>query len=77
MSHSVIIVQRRGGGYVKGAKVALGFDRILSGGVTDSTYTNGDGEATIKHSNSGKATVYVNGRNEGTMNTPGQKVIFI
>lgn len=80
MPHSVVIVQRRGGRYVKGAKVALGFsfsDHPLSAGHTESVYTNSDGEATIKHSNTGRATVYVNGRDEGTMNTPGEKIVFI
>ena len=80
MQHSVIIVQRKGGGYVKGAKVVLGFsfsDHPLSAGNTGSVYTNSDGEATLKHSNTGPATVYVNGCDEGTMNTPGEKIVYI
>jgi hypothetical protein len=80
MPHTIIIVQRRGGGYVKGAKVVLSFsisDHPLSAGNTVSAYTNSDGEATIKHSNTGRATVYVNGHDEGKMHTPGEKVVFI
>ena len=80
MPHSVIIVQRKGGGYVKGAKVALGFsfsDHPLSAGNTGSEYTNSDGEATIRHSNTGRATVFVNGQDMGTMNTPNKKVVFM
>ncbi len=45
MPESVIVVQRNGGGYVQGARVALGF----SNGVTDSIYTDSDGEAVIEH----------------------------
>jgi hypothetical protein len=80
VAHSVIIVQRKNGGYVKGARVVLGFsflDHPLSAGNTESVSTNTDGEATIKHSNVGRATIYVNGRKEGTIDTPGGKVVFI
>jgi hypothetical protein len=73
MAESVVVVQRNGGHYVQGARVALGF----SNGVTDSVYTDSDGEATIEHSTTGNATVYVNGEDRGSMNTPGRKLIFI
>ena len=73
MAESVIVVQRTGGGYVKGARVTLGF----SNGVTDSVYTNSDGEAVISHSTTGKATVYVDGSERGSMNAPGRKHVFI
>jgi hypothetical protein len=73
MAESVVVVQRNGGGYVKGAKVSLGF----SNGVTDSVYTDADGEAVISHSTTGKATVYVDGRDRGSMTAPGRKHIFI
>lgn len=73
MAESVVVVQRTGGGYVKGAKVTLGF----WDGITDSVYTNSEGEAVIRHSNTGKATVYVDGRDKGTMSTPGRTLIFL
>ncbi len=73
MAESVVVVQRNGGGYVKGAKVSLGF----SNGVTDSVYTDSDGEAVISHSTTGKASVFVDGRDRGSMNAPGKKHIFI
>lgn len=73
MAESVVVVQRNGGGYVKGAKVTLGF----SNGVTDSVYTDSDGEAVIRHSTTGQATVYVDGRDRGSMKAPGRKHIFI
>jgi hypothetical protein len=77
MSESVVVVQRNGGGYVTGARVTLGFSGILSGGNTDTVYTDSNGEASISHSNTGKATVYVNGKNMGTMKTSGRKLVFI
>ena len=73
MAESVVVVQRNGGGYVKGAKVVLGF----SNGVTSAVYTDSNGEAAIQHSNTGQATVYVDGSDKGSMNTPGRKLIFI
>jgi hypothetical protein len=80
MPESVIVVQRSGGGYVKGAKVSLGFsfsDHPLSAGTTESSYTDEDGEASIRHSNKGRATVYVNGKDVGKINAPDRKVVFI
>lgn len=80
MPESVIIVQRKSGGYVKGARVALGFsfsDHPLSAGNTDTVYTDDYGEATIHHSNTGRATVYVNGNDCGKINAPDRKVVFI
>lgn len=80
MPYSKIIVQRRGGGYIKGAKVSLGFSfshHPLSAGVTKSYYTNEYGEATIEHSNTGRATIYVNGKDVGDFNAPDREVVFI
>lgn len=73
MAESVVIIQRNGGGYVQGARVVLGF----SNGVTESVYTDRDGEAVIEHSTTGNVTVYVNGQDKGSMNTPGRKLVFI
>jgi hypothetical protein len=80
MAHTTIIVQRKGGGYVNGARVALGFafsDHPFSSGNTDTVYTNSEGDAVVKHSNTGRATVYINGRVDGTINASGEKVVFI
>ena len=73
MAESVIVVQQNGGGYVQGARFALGF----SNGVTDSVYTDRDGEAVIEHRTTGNATVYINGQDKGSMNPPGKKLVFI
>ena len=73
MAESVVVVQRNGGDYVQGAKVVLGF----SNGVTSAVYTDSNGEAVIQHSTTGQATIYVNGSEKGSMNTPGRKLVFI
>jgi hypothetical protein len=80
MPESVIIVQRSGGKYVVGAKVALGFsfsDHPFSSGVSEYSYTDENGEAVIHHSNRGRATVFVNGCDAGTINAPARKVVFL
>jgi hypothetical protein len=73
VAESVIVVQRNGGGYVKSARVVLGFGN----GNTDSVYTNGDGEAVVEHLTTGRATVYVDGKDMGSMNAPGKKNVFV
>lgn len=73
MAESVVVVQRTGGTYVKGVWVNLGF----FDGVAKGAYTDSNGEAVISHSNTGKATVYVDGTDKGTMTTPGRKLVFI
>lgn len=80
MPTSVVIVQRKGGVYVHGARVTLGFsisDHPLSSGNSETVYTDRDGEAVIRHSNTGRATVFVNGNDEGTMVVPGRIHVFI
>ncbi len=42
-----------------------------TGGVTGAEYTDRDGRATISHTASGTATVFVDGRDRGTMRAPG------
>jgi hypothetical protein len=73
MAESVVVVQRNGGGYVEGARVRLGF----SNGVSESAYTDSNGEAVIRHSTTGEATVYVDGADRGLMHTPTRKLVFI
>jgi hypothetical protein len=80
MPYSKIIVQRKGGGYVKGAKVSLEFSFLhhpMNAGFTKNYYTNENGEATIEHSNTGRATIYINGNPIGDINAPNREVVFI
>lgn len=77
MAESVIIVQRKGGGYVKDAKVSLEFSGFFSGGFTKSYYTDSYGKAVIEHSSTGQATIWVNGKKAGRINAPDREVVFI
>lgn len=51
-----------------GVKVMLSF---ATGGVTGAVYTDRQGQATISHTASGAAKVFVNGSSRGTMRAPG------
>lgn len=53
--------------------MVLGF----SNGVTDSVYTDSEGEAVIEHLTTGHATIYVDGQEKGSINAPGQKYVFV
>jgi hypothetical protein len=80
MPESVIVVQRKGGDRIKGARVSLGFpfsDHPLSSGLTKSYYTNGKGEATIHHSNKGRAIIYVDGTPVGDLQAPDKAIVVV
>jgi len=80
MPYSKIIVQKKGGGFVKGARVSLEFPMLyhpLSAGFTKSFYTDGNGEVKIEHSNTGRANIYVDGKEVGKFNAPDEELVFI
>lgn len=54
------------------AKVVLEWDGIANLGQSQAAYTNSNGIALVTHSSSGNATVYINGKNRGTMYAPGE-----
>jgi hypothetical protein len=58
------------------AKVVLAFDASF-GGQSPTVYTNDNGEAIIQHASTGQATVYIDGKNRGRMQTPGSQVFNI
>ena len=68
MTASTIHVSHPDGSPCTGTKVVLGF----SAGMTSPAFTNNRGEATVEHAATGKATVYVSGRNCGTFHAPGK-----
>ena len=76
MAASKIIVQHRDGSPARRVRVRLGFDG-LARGMSGDAYTNDRGEAIIDHSGSGRATVYVSGRDVGKMQTPGTTVVTV
>jgi hypothetical protein len=70
---SLIYVQYKDGSKPKGTKVVLGF----SMGMSKPAYTDREGRAIVEHASKGKATIYVKGSKKGTLNTPGETVVFI
>jgi len=71
--YSKIIVQYRDGSKPKGKRVSLGF----SAGVTKDFYTDNNGIAIVEHASRGHAEVYVSGSKVGTLQAPGETVVFI
>ena len=78
MATSIVkVYNSRRGKWEQRAKVVLGWDGILNLGMSKPVYTDYEGIATVNHSSKGQATIYVNGKNVGKMNTPGSKTITI
>jgi len=73
---SKIHVQYRDGSKASGVRVALGFSHPL-GGVTRDAYTDSYGIALIEHLGRGRADVYVSGSRRGSLNAPGETVVFV
>ena len=65
------------GRYESNARVVLGWDGFVNLGHSSSVQTDGNGTAIVNHSATGTATVYINGRDCGTMRTPGETTISI
>ncbi|HWK89556.1 MAG TPA: hypothetical protein VNP72_06155 [Longimicrobium sp.] len=73
MHTSTIYVRHgdRSGG--SGVKVALGFP----GGVTETFIADRYGVAEVEHDSTGYATIFVNGRRQGTMVAPGEASVTL
>ena len=71
MPYYEIIVQYASGNTATSARVSLGG----TWGVSKSVYTDSHGKAVLEHTDS-KVTVYVNGRDKGTVR-PGKSVVTI
>jgi hypothetical protein len=71
VASSEIRVVRDGDRPVRGARVVLSF----FGGLTDAAHTDSDGVARIDHASTGEAKVFVDGRECGSLRTPGSKTI--
>ena len=61
------------GRWEKNAKVVLGW----WAGMSKPVYTNTNGLAEVNHSSTGKAAIYINGKEVGKINTPGSITITI
>jgi hypothetical protein len=77
MPYTKIIVQRKNGSMVQGARVSLSISGVFSGGVTGSVLTDRYGVAIIEHQSTGEAKVLVNGFSQGSVRVPGETVVFI
>lgn len=76
MATSIVkVYNNKYGKWEANAKVVLGWNGIASVGHSRPVYTNSQGIATIEHSSSGKAEVYVNGKLMGHMKTPGSYLV--
>lgn len=73
MSSSTIHVQYRDGSTPTGARVVLGF----SSGMTQAGFTDRHGVATVEHSSTGRADVYVSGRKYHSFHAPGHTTVTI
>ncbi len=69
----VKVYNNRYGKWAKGVRVTLGF----SFGHSQPAFTDDNGTAIINHSSTGSATIYINGRDEGTINTPTSTTITV
>ncbi len=76
MPKSKIHVQYGDGSTPKGTKVVLSFSGLL-GGMTKPAYTDRHGVAIVDHKSTGKADVLVSGRKRGTIQAPGETVVFL
>jgi len=73
---SVKVIREQNGKPEKGAKVALGFDGLFSGGVTENQWTDANGDAHFDV-DPGKGEVYVNGNTKYEGHLSGRIVVYI
>lgn len=73
MPTSMITVQHRDGGAAQGVRVTLGF----AAGNSKPAHTDRYGRAVVEHNSTGRATVYVSGRNCGSFHAPGRYVAIV
>ncbi|MCK6575117.1 hypothetical protein L6V77_28950 [Myxococcota bacterium] len=67
MPASTVIVQHKDGSPGRQKRVVLGF----SSGMTKDCFTDNHGRVVVEHSSTGRCTVYVDGRDCGSMQAPG------
>lgn len=73
MHYSEVHVSYRDGSKPKGTRVVIGF----GGAMSAPAYTDAHGTALVEHSSTGRATVYVSGKNLGSFHAPGKTAVFI
>lgn len=73
---TVKVIRQSSGQPAEGKKVALGFTALLSGGVTDTKFTDRNGEAHFDTKN-GDGKVFVDGLTKHTGYLSGRIVVYI
>jgi len=74
METSIIkVYNSKYGKWEKNARVVLGF----SFGMTKPVFTNANGIAEVRHSSTGQASIYVNGKEYEKMRAPGSNTVTI
>jgi hypothetical protein len=73
---TVKVIWQSSGKPAEGRKVSLGFNALLSGGVTNNEYTNGNGEAHFNTEN-GEGQVFVDGSTKHKGYLSGRVVVNI
>jgi uncharacterized protein YfaS (alpha-2-macroglobulin family) len=72
---TVKVISKSSGNPIQGKSVSLGFDGVFRG-VTDSEYTDSDGEAHFS-AQPGDGQVFVNGSTEYQGNLSGRIVVYV
>lgn len=73
MPSSMIHVRRHDGHPARGVRVVLGF----TWGHSEAVRTNENGEARIEHDTRGRATIFVDGREVASFETPGSASVTV
>lgn len=73
MPSSVVHVQHRDGSPAKGVRVVLGFNT----GMTRDFYTDDYGDVVVEHASTGRASVYVSGKEYHTFHAPGRTSVTV
>lgn len=73
MHRSTILVSHRDGSAARHIRVTLGFPA----GLTREAYTDDRGHVVVEHACTGRADVYVSGRNVGSFHAPGRTSVVI
>ena len=76
MPTSYVRVRHRDGSAAAHVRVVLGFSG-LTGGMTHAAFTDSSGEAAVEHSSTGRATIYVSGKDCGSMSAPGSASVTV
>lgn len=73
MPFSTVHVQHSDGSPARHVRVVLGF----STGMTKEVFTDDRGEATVEHASTGRASIYVSGKEYHSFHAPGRTAVTV